>query len=313
MFSGVPEEPPRRGHNTYSRPTGPLEFLEAQKRQYIDVALATNSHRTYNTAVTQYTRYCSQTNIRPIPLNNNTIESYVVHLAKRVGYKTIEAYLCGIQFHATIRGHHEKIADMPRLGLILRCIRRALGTKHTRPRREPITLAHLHRIYTHLELTHTLQNATMMKAAFTLAYFAMLRVSEYTSTTGRSFDKDCNLLMSDIYISGEIACIHIKSSKTDPFRTGVTLRIATTHHAICPLRYLRQYSSMRGLEEGPLFRHHNGAFLVRHDVAKVIKDCLKAPKLNTHSLRIGGASNLANIGVPDYAIQILGRWRSDAY
>ena len=35
--------------------------------------------------------------------------------------------------------------------------------------------------------------------------------------------------------------------------------------------------------------------------------------LNTHTFRIGGASAAASAGVPDSVIQILGRWKSDAY
>ena len=40
---------------------------------------------------------------------------------------------------------------------------------------------------------------------------------------------------------------------------------------------------------------------------------LAGTNINTHSFRAGGATNLANLGVPDYVIQIMGRWRSDAY
>ena len=36
-------------------------------------------------------------------------------------------------------------------------------------------------------------------------------------------------------------------------------------------------------------------------------------RFTTHSLRIGGASALANRGVPDYMIQRLGRWKSLAF
>ena len=33
-------------------------------------------------------------------------------------------------------------------------------------------------------------------------------------------------------------------------------------------------------------------------------------RFSTHSLRIGGASALAAAGVPDYIIQLMGRWKS---
>ena len=38
-----------------------------------------------------------------------------------------------------------------------------------------------------------------------------------------------------------------------------------------------------------------------------------ANDVNTHSLRQGGATGLATMGVPHYVIQCLGRWTFDAY
>ena len=38
-----------------------------------------------------------------------------------------------------------------------------------------------------------------------------------------------------------------------------------------------------------------------------------AVSINTHSLCIGGATSLPALDRPDYVIQILGRWRLDAY
>ena len=35
--------------------------------------------------------------------------------------------------------------------------------------------------------------------------------------------------------------------------------------------------------------------------------------INTHSFCIGGASTAASVGIPDSAIQILGRWSSNAF
>ena len=45
----------------------------------------------------------------------------------------------------------------------------------------------------------------------------------------------------------------------------------------------------------------------------LFKNCFHDNQINTHSLRIGGASTMASAGVPDSTIMILGRWTSNAY
>ena len=66
--------------------------------------------------------------------------------------------------------------------------------------------------------------------------------------------------------------------------------------------------------DGPLFIFSNGRFLTRRHVAALLVGALGQDiNLNTHSFRIGGASALATANVPAYQIQLLGRWKSDAF
>ena len=69
----------------------------------------------------------------------------------------------------------------------------------------------------------------MLWAAFTLAFFGFLRVSEFTYSNAQSF-----LAVNDIAFIPSITTpdsiqVHIKQSKTDPFRRGTTLAIAKSH------------------------------------------------------------------------------------
>ena len=103
-------------------------------------------------------------------------------------------------------------------------------------------------------------------------------------------------MRQDVYAMHHMALVHTKSSKTDPFRAGVSIRKAATSHIICPVRWLRAYLQSRRGSYGPLFRFHSGRFLIRNDIVKLIKSSLGEINLNTHSLRAGGATNLANLG-----------------
>ena len=155
----------------------------------------------------------------------------------------------------------------------------------------------------------------MLLAVVLLAFFGLLRVSEYTSPTLTRSDPN-SLNVGDVVLSpsGSIALVRIKKSKTDPFRKGVTLRICAIPHAFCPVQALRRYLARRGTQPGPLFIYQNGSFITRARVRDLLVKCLPdIPNVNTHSFRRGGASALSDAGVEGHVIQILGRWKSDAY
>ena len=77
---------------------------------------------------------------------------------------------------------------------------------------------------------------------------------------------------------------------------------------------LLRYLLVRPAIRGPLFIFSNGRFLTRQHISALLKSCLGAHiTVDTHSLRIGGASALAAAHTPDSVIQLLGRWRSDSF
>lgn len=108
--------------------------------------------------------------------------------------------------------------------------------------------------------------------------------------------------------------VHIRSSKTDPFRVGCQIRVGANNNAVCPVQCMRRFLAVHPGPGWPLFTYQDFKFLTRQDIVNLLASCLpNIPHINTHSFRIGGASAAAAAGVPDSTIQILGRWTSDAY
>ena len=143
-----------------------------------------------------------------------------------------------------------------------------------------------------------------------------MRVSEYTCPGAVLFSPDLQLSPHDVQINfhRRLAYIHLKASKTAPFRVGACVRLGTTNYPLCPVSALIRYLAIRGNRPGSLFLFENGRYLTRQHVSSVLRRSLGASvNVNTHSLRIGGASALAAVNTPDYVIQLLGRWRSDAF
>ena len=72
-----------------------------------------------------------------------------------------------------------------------------------------------------------------------------------------SFDAAADLCFGDISIDScaepSAMTVHLKSSKTDPFRRGVSLVFGTGNTKICPVAAVLSYMVRRGLAPGSPF------------------------------------------------------------
>ena len=111
------------------------------------------------------------------------------------------------------------------------------------------------------------------------------------------------------------ASIHIKASKTDPFRSGVTITLHANNSPLCPIKAIRPYLSRHPSKSGPFFAWHDGRFLTRSGLATVLARIrpLGIQNMSSHSFRIGAASTAAAAGHPRWLIQAMGRWSSNCF
>ena len=286
------------------------------KRGILSRALASSSQKTYQTGINQYVSFCQHFQTDPLPLSETVVENFCVSLASRVSYKTIKVYLSAVQFWSKMQGGGVLLKDMQRLHYVLLGIRRSQGGNFGRAIRPPVTWVMLQQICAFLVRSETPFDRDMLTAAMLLAYFGLLRVSEYTCPGPAIYDNTVHLSVSDVQVRWDrgFALITIKQSKTDPFREGVQIRISVLGHYLCPVHALVRFLFRRGPSPGPLFIFQNGAFLTRERVSDILVRALpNVPNINTHSFRRGGASALAAAGTPDHVIQVMGRWKSDAF
>ena len=161
----------------------------------------------------------------------------------------------------------------------------------------------------------------MLWAACTLAYFGFLRAAEFTVPSLSQFSKSIHLEMSDLAVdsTSHPSClrIHVKASKTDPFRKGSTIYIGRGAPPLCAVEAVLAYLSRRGNASGPLFLFQSGEPLSRPVLNRWLSNIMEVAgvqgKFSSHSFRIGAATVAARNGVPDHLIQTLGRWSSDAF
>ena len=79
----------------------------------------------------------------------------------------------------------------------------------------------------------------MLWAACCLVFFGFMRVSEFTIPSHNGYDPSLHLSLQDISIdhrdNPNVLRIHIKQSKTDPFRQGVQIYLGATNTNVCPI------------------------------------------------------------------------------
>ena len=162
----------------------------------------------------------------------------------------------------------------------------------------------------------------MLWAASLLCFYGFLRSGEITIQSSKSYDASVHLNYADVRFDNpsnpSMMQVHIKASKTDPFRMGCHIYVGRTNGNLCPINAMLSYLAVRGSSAGLLFHFKDTTPLVKSKFVSEFRDKLSQAGLNSslysgHSFRIGAASTAAANGVEDSLIQTLGRWKSSAY
>ncbi|XP_069585211.1 uncharacterized protein [Ranitomeya imitator] len=156
--------------------------------------------------------------------------------------------------------------------------------------------------------------AALTSAAFGLAFFGAMRVSEIVPT---ALNKPGGLRREDILICDDGLRIRICKSKTDQDGRGTWFPIFAINKGICPLTLTRNY--MRFRKDGSqFFFHENGLPLVSGQFLAILRRTLSllglpAAEFGTHSFQIGAATEASRAGLFESEIQRVGRWRSRCF
>lgn len=295
--------------------------MDADVAGYQEAAIAASSKKTYKTGQHHFLRFCRMMRVPPLPVSENNLARFSAFMARTVGYRTIRVYLAGIRMLHLQHGFADPIQSALRLPLVLRGIRRCQDNNHSRSPRLPITAPLMRCLKSSLRWRSTLsrRDKLMIWAAFTSAFFGFLRVSEFTATSDRFFDKTRTLLASDLSFLRDTVVLHLRRSKTDQYGQGRDVTLTSTDNSTCPVRAIRKFWRVRaGTVDSPLFCFQSGAFLTRQETTTQLRSLLSSmglpsSRFASHSFRIGAASTAASAGIAPNVIQRLGRWSSQCY
>lgn len=231
---------------------------------------------------------------------------------------TISSYLAGVAFNHKINGWDDPLKAF----VIQKLLEGSRRLNRRTDSRAPLTLAILRELIPVLErVCRNSYEACLFRSAFLLAFFAFLRVGEFTA---KSRSDNCHkvIALSDISFvdpGNSRVQLTLRYSKTDQLGRASIIDICSgSEGAVCPVSALKSFILMRPRVEGPLFLHLDRTPLTRYQVQSVLSKALVASgrsalRFRTHSFRIGAATTAAVCGIGSDEIKRLGRWRSSAF
>ena len=232
---------------------------------------------------------------------------------------TIATYISAIAYIHKVNLFHDPTDNF----LVRKLIEGAKRSRVTsKDNRRPITFELLVKLINAVShVTRDAYEAALFKAAFSLAFFAFLRVGEFTAKTRHS-STNFILLIQDIRLTQGGLYVTIRHAKNNQHNVPITMEIKALSRnltAYCPVAIMSEYLHRRPAGgNDPLFVHFDSSPLTRFQFQSVLKKavlfCDIEPSLyKSHSFRIGAATTLAMGGASSDLIKVYGRWKSAAY
>ncbi len=268
---------------------------------HIDGAYAPNTLRAYKADMLEFIAYCDKTGHCALPAEPKTVAGFLMQTVSQ-GIKS-----------STIRRKVSSISAIHRLSsfedptkhfearIMQRKIYRQLGTRFNQA--YPITRALLNRLLAACEDDlHGLRD----RALLMVAYDSMRRRSELIS-----------LRVEDIeWLPNNGASILLRKSKTDQQGCGKWIHLTNeTSHA------LHQWLAVAKINKGLIFRgvRSSGAItdgLCESRISRIYKALARkvglseivVKNISGHSMRVGGAQDLLNVGASLPQIMVKGGW-----
>ena len=181
-------------------------------------------------------------------------------------------------------------------------------------KKEPITASMLTTLVESLGTSPTLSDVRLAAGAL-LSFAAFLRYNELSG-----------LRCCDIRFTEQHMTVHITSSKTDQYRQGDSVVVARTRTITCPVAMMERYMLMAGISTASSARLFRAIVRTKKGeklrcsgtlsytrmrevfLAKLKSLGFDANQFGLHSLRAGGATAVANAGIPDRLFKRHGRW-----
>ena len=300
------------GGQGLSRARPPMDLASLDSRALIlqVQAIERSTSKGYATGARDYLRFCISHSL-PINPTPTTLARYIAYTSRFITsgprylsgarhflsilYPDFDANRAHPLVQATIPGSQKVRADAIQQKLPLRLDHLALFCRAAR-------------IVGHYD---DLLFVTILSCGF----YACHRMGELVQNNDRTlFDCWKVIKRASLSFSHRRAQYHLPYHKADPFYQGTAILLGS-HDVACPVQLLLDYVSRRdAVHHGrsPLFLTEQGLHPTRRWFDRKFFAFLDR-SFGGHSLRAGGATYYASLGLSEDIIQVLGRWSSQAW
>ena len=280
----------------------------------MDGALAASTKKLYLKHWEDFKSFmASLPNISHLPATEHSVALYVsyLHNQKELASSTIRTRLSAIAYFHKIQG-----LTNPTLSFVISKLLSSYSKNYTGNTltRKPISHELLLKLL-HVVKVYPLSSYEkhMFSALYVLMYEAALRVSEILYSKLNSH----NLQIEQLRLNSKAVTIKFETYKHSQ-AASPKIVVAATRDIYCPVKLVKKYLSVRKPGPGPIFLGTNSKPITRTYLVKYLKFFLRVLNLNpkfynSHSFRIGKATDLAMRGFSDSKIALVGRWKSNAF
>lgn len=297
---------PSHGDSTASH----LIKLGKTAEHLMSAALAESTKQAYRQAWQKFHQFLGSHSMNfNFPVTTQTLTYFVAYLYEmKYAATTITSTISAISFAHNLASMPDPASSF----IIRKLLQGARKLGDNQDSRLPITMAMLHNVIQASEiLISNLFHRCCFQAMCALAFHALLRVGEMTSSPNNLHLRHIHIMASSLHINFE----KFKHSKGKTSQHNIQ---AESGSLACPVTCLRRYLLVRGQKEGPLFLRVDGTAVTRREFQADLRRHLAhwgypVQRYNTHSFRIGAATHMAQKGASDAQIRQAGRWASNAF
>jgi hypothetical protein len=296
------------------RAAWPRDRLLRERAIALGLAIDTSTLQSYSSALNSYLTFVRLHNL-PVEPTPDTLSFFVVFMSHHIEPRSVSSYLSGIcqqlepYFENVRRARHSPLVEKTMKG----CLR--LYSSPT-IRKRALTLSDLKLVL--FALSHsTLHDDLLFKAMLLTGFFALMRLGELSFPNTKKLRNWRKVTKrSTVVISPDQYEFLLPGHKADQFFEGNRVIVKQKQYSdidplICFLEYLSSRDHAFPLSS-PLWLTSKGCIPTRDFFTSRLRRFFDRDVAG-QSMRAGGATSLAEHGVPPSLIQLIGRWSSDAF
>ena len=289
------------------------ECLLRERAIALGQAVDNSTWKNYGSALNSYLNFIKLHNF-PLDPTPDTLSLFTVYMCHHIKPGSVATYLSGICHQ--LEPYFPDVRTARNSALVHRTLQ---GCKHLcatpTTRKRALTLGDLETVVNALALS-TDYNDILFLAQLLTGFFALFRLGEMTYPDNpqlrnpRKVTKRASVCLSDNSFQ-----FFLPGHKADRFFEGNTIIVRKNGRIFDPHKHFLAYLALRDSKfpfSSPLWLTSSGAVPTRSFFITRLRRFFDSDTAG-QSLRAGGATSLAENGVPPSIIQAIGRWASDAF